>query len=668
MKSFSVNIVGRVNNYRLPLSNALMPLYEAVINSIQAIDEANRVDNGCIKITAMRDPKMNIEIQEGEAPLNQINAFIIEDNGIGFNEKNIESFCTSDSGYKSAIGGKGVGRFTYLKAFNNVKIASVFIDENGEYAKRTFAFEKSDTEIDDVIENASTTDTKTVVELNDYLDQYKRNCPVHLEKIAIRVIQHCIVYFLHESCPDIVLVDGTGQEDTINLNRLFEQKIAINKNQSSFEIEAHQFEMLHLKFYDNSATKHQLIYCANGREVKSVDLSNHIIDLSSKLLDEKNQPYYYTCILTSNFFDKRVDMNRLTFSIPSKRSDVGLINEISLQDIEDAAMEYIEQYLLNELYKIREQKQKRIQTYINSESPRYRHLLKYEEAAIRNIRPGISNDKLDDELYRINRKFSKKIQEDNKNVMHLLKDEKTKDSYARILENHMSKVNDYGKSTLAEYVTHRKAIVDLLTLVLQRNDGGKYEKEAAVHEIIFPMHKTSEDIEYFDHNLWLIDEKLSYHNYLASDVPFNNDRGEKRPDILICDKPVAVSDTDESIHQSIVIFELKKPERSQYSDADNPINQVLDYVNELKTNKKKNSHGRTIRTDKSTRFYLYILCDINEKLDRFALLASLNKTPDRLGYYGYFREMNAYCEIIPYDKLLDNAKKRNKILFERLNI
>lgn len=39
-----------------------------------------------------------------------------------------------------------------------------------------------------------------------------------------------------------------------------------------------------------------------------------------------------------------------------------------------------------------------------------------------------------------------------------------------------------------------------------------------------------------------------------------------------------------------------------------------------------------------------------------------------LGYYGYNETLNAYYEIISYAKLLADAKKRNRILFEKLHL
>ena len=44
------------------------------------------------------------------------------------------------------------------------------------------------------------------------------------------------------------------------------------------------------------------------------------------------------------------------------------------------------------------------------------------------------------------------------------------------------------------------------------------------------------------------------------------------------------------------------------------------------------------------------------------------RTPDNLGYYGFNKSLNAYYEIISYNKVVADAKKRNRILFEKLNL
>lgn len=61
--------------------------------------------------------------EKGEYPEN----IEIEDNGAGFNTVNFDSFLTFDSAYKMKIGGKGIGRFSWLKVFEKAHITSVFL-------------------------------------------------------------------------------------------------------------------------------------------------------------------------------------------------------------------------------------------------------------------------------------------------------------------------------------------------------------------------------------------------------------------------------------------------------------------------------------------------------------------------------------------------------------
>lgn len=43
-------------------------------------------------------------------------------------------------------------------------------------------------------------------------------------------------------------------------------------------------------------------------------------------------------------------------------------------------------------------------------------------------------------------------------------------------------------------------------------------------------------------------------------------------------------------------------------------------------------------------------------------------TPDGAGYFKFHTQLNCYIEILSYDKMLDDAKKRNRAFFEKLQI
>ena len=130
------DIAGRVKNTHLALSKPLLPVYEAITNSIESIQE-NKSKDGKITVEIIRD-KENL-LLNAEKSSAEINGFIIKDNGIGFNDQNYDAFVTSDTTRKASMGGKGIGRLMYLVAFNKATIESIY-EEKGEFKKRKFDF------------------------------------------------------------------------------------------------------------------------------------------------------------------------------------------------------------------------------------------------------------------------------------------------------------------------------------------------------------------------------------------------------------------------------------------------------------------------------------------------------------------------------------------------
>src|ERR1035437_6992742 len=119
-----MNLDGRVAKIRLPATapNALWPLHEAIVNSIHAIEDAKR-RRGRIDIRITRDKSQGVlRLGDGKKPNpHPIDSFTVEDNGIGFTQDNFDSFDESDTAYKKARGGQGVGRLMWLKAFSRVE-------------------------------------------------------------------------------------------------------------------------------------------------------------------------------------------------------------------------------------------------------------------------------------------------------------------------------------------------------------------------------------------------------------------------------------------------------------------------------------------------------------------------------------------------------------------
>lgn len=668
MKNFSISLKGRVKNFNLPKNQPLIPLFEAIVNSIHAINErknAGEQFNRYITIKLIRDNQLSLDL-DGMKELASISSFEIIDNGVGFNEPNLTSFMESDSTYKAAIGGKGVGRFSWLIAFEKAEIESIYYDEGG-YVKRAFEFSVEQTEINDTLTDCETqNDNKTTVRLLNCLNPYAKAIPKRSLTIATRIIQHCLVYFISDNCPEINLID---EDVKCNLNQIFDLKIQTEENSVSINVGNETFELLHVKSEETTVNGNKLYLCAHNRLVDTKELDKYITDLDREIFDKSG--FWYIGVLRGKYLDDNVDMNRLSFNIPDGGPLDSLANIITMDQIMKAIIVEVSNFLKDYLQPIADNKMKRIKDYVIHQAPQFRHLLKYMPEELSKIKPNLSEDKMDDELHRIKREFDRNTSKENAKLLSdLNKGVINSSEYIEKFGQQVEKINSANGAALAEYVAHRKVILDLMEFAIRQKDDGHFQKESFLHNIIYPMRTTATDIPYSNHNLWLIDEKLAYCSYISSDIPFNNNPKDERTDIMILNKPVAVSDEENKgkEHESIVLFELKRPMRNDYNSNSNPINQLYEYVASLKTNKIQDKDGRIIRVGVSTKFYLYAVCDITSTLEHILDFHDFSQTPDKMGYYKYNDKMNAYIEILSYDKIINDAKKRNKILFDKLGI
>ena len=84
--SLQTNLKGRLRNTSLPKSHGLMPVFEAVVNSIHSIEERDCSDAGRIVLSIDRVAQASLDFSaKTQQP---IVGFTITDNGCGFDEVN----------------------------------------------------------------------------------------------------------------------------------------------------------------------------------------------------------------------------------------------------------------------------------------------------------------------------------------------------------------------------------------------------------------------------------------------------------------------------------------------------------------------------------------------------------------------------------------------------
>jgi DNA topoisomerase VI subunit B len=201
---FITNISGKIRNTKLPKNKALWPLYEVISNGIHAIEEKGNLKSGQIQIRVIRNGSQETLQGMENVEIYPVYAFIVNDNGIGFNEENYNSFLTAESEYKIEKGAKGIGRFVCLKAFRTIKIESIYNVREDEKKFRSFELRPNGKGIFDyLISDSNANATGTTVTLNNFIEEYQQHAPRSLHDLGERIIEHFLVYFVLKNAPTL---------------------------------------------------------------------------------------------------------------------------------------------------------------------------------------------------------------------------------------------------------------------------------------------------------------------------------------------------------------------------------------------------------------------------------------------------------------------------------
>ena len=220
--TITASLSGRLRNTQLAKSRALLPLFEAVVNAIQAVDDAPGLDAGSasIEVRIVRRSQTAFEFSPAAHPAHAepIVDFVVRDNGVGFDDRNMESFRTLDSEYKSAKGCRGVGRLLWLKAFKRVEVSSRYLDDEKVLREREFTFTADQGVSQDAAGDPREQGTGTEIRLVGFEEVYQKYAPKNVRPVARAILEHCLWYFVRPAgAPRIVVTDGS---DSVNLTLL----------------------------------------------------------------------------------------------------------------------------------------------------------------------------------------------------------------------------------------------------------------------------------------------------------------------------------------------------------------------------------------------------------------------------------------------------------------
>lgn len=676
--ALTTSLAGRVRNTSLPKSHALLPLLEAIVNGIQAVDvRPDGTDKpGRIDVRVHRDGQAELDFGPagpGRAPMKPIVGFTVADDGVGFTAQNMSSFETLDSDFKADLGCRGVGRLLWLKAFDRVSVRSAYRAEEGNLRGRQFKFS-----VEREVEHHGDVDgferPGSVVNLDGFKKSYQQHAPKGVDAIAREVFEHCIWYFLRPGgAPVITIADD---DESVALADLMAEFVDSAMSSSRIDVKGQKFDMLNLRLKATARNSvPRLFWCAAGRVVLEENLSGKVPGLHGKLTDAASGEFVYACYLTSDFLDERVRSDRTAFDISDRIAGQPLVDDLSLDDIREAVPEEVGAILRDPLESAREQGKQRVHDFVTKRAPRYRPVLaKIEERGI-TVDPSVKDQDLELQLHRHLQKIEAETFEQGQEIFAEAGAEPAED-YAERLAAYLATVSEINQSDLAAYVSRRRTVLDLLGRLIRADKDGKYSREDAIHSLIVPMRTDSKELSSDGSNLWIIDERLAFHDYLASDktlksMPVTGSESTKEPDILatrLVDSPVLAAEGQRLPLPSIVVVEIKRPMRKDATEDKNPIQQCLDYVKRIRVGGVLTATGRPIPPSQDPPAFCYIIADLTDKMIERCEISNLRPTHDGLGYFGFNDSAKAYIEVMSFDGLVNSATERNRAFFDKLGL
>jgi hypothetical protein len=665
MTTLKGDVVNRVRRLPKPTqaSEALQPLFEAVSNALHAVEDAygdQYQTRGRIIVTFnnLKSPdSLNI---------------MIADNGIGFDARRYDAFCTTDTDHKISRGGKGIGRLLWLDAFNAVSIDSIFVEDR-DLRRRRFSFVLSQSEqiTGETVDNVSSegTGTGTTITLRGLRGTaYRSKFPIQPATLIKHFGSHFFADFILGKAPQITVHiddnDAVDFPDAITVFRV--------EDRGTQSVETTEFGPLSLaSFICNKAASanfdglHQMHLVANGRTVVTRKIDG-LVGIAR--FGEGDDLIYHGCI-TGEFLDERVNQERTQFNF-----DESIIDQI----VKQCANYARDTVLQDEIAAYDGERLLTMKDFV-TEYPSF-GFEGPEELLARTPKNAVKPEQFAQALIPIRIRRDKERNDKVKQIVGALaKASPVPEDFAEAVRKAADDVRAEEQRQLTEYVLRRKMVLDVLEVLIrrvrQRNDADDdYQLESTLHQFICPMRLRGDDpdkIERSDHDLWVIDERLTFTKYFASDVPFDKlieeSKSKERMDVFIFDRLHGLGlDSDEPL-QRVMLVEFKKPGRRDYDERYSPLNQISRYITELKTDMTEDYKRERIRVADDCVFYCYVVADIVGNLEMHT--SSWRTTSNGRGrIYDLSGKHRGMIEIIEWKDLISDAKLRHDAFLDAASV
>lgn len=677
-----------LNQQRLGTRSRFQPLFEAIENAFNAIEETKRSD-GSVEIVILRDlsqKKLFPDGAEGEtiaSPDHPI-GFRVIDNGIGLDEQNWTSFKTVYTPHKKQRGGKGMGRLTYLLAFKAVTIESHFQETDKTFLRR-LELKRGAKMLEDA-EFPVELDGQhcgTTVTLERFYDHLLQGCPKKADAIARHIVRH---FFRRlNQTADVSLTLRDEWDDTaIDLRELCRREFVFEQTPESIQINNREFRVMHVRCRTTIAERHEVMLCVGGRVVKGVTLPPSFTMTSKTLETTEGESFYYVAFVESDVLDAVMRQDRMSFNL----DEIDDQNTLPDPDADDhpsiativnfvgkAARRFLEQILTP----LQEKHRERVSDFCKKNVV-YRPLLKHSMDELLKIPVGLSDPEFESHVASIYHLWKSDLRNRfNAMAKTVRENEAELSSYRTQYTEMLTELSDMAFHELANYVVDRRAVIDFLDDRLRASPTGKFQDEDAIHDVFFPRRVSSDDVAWDESNLWLIDERFAYQQYVASDLSFQkhatlNSKSKNRADIATYydrafDLTYAFAEGERNpSFSSVCLIEFKKPERTTYNEVENPVAQVLRYIREIRKNIARLDDGHAFRIHEASPIHVYVVCHLVDEVMEYLNDHAYIRTPDGDGVVFHVPNQNALVQFITFEKLIADAKKRNDVFFRKLGI
>lgn len=625
--------------------NFLLPIYEAISNAVYSTQSR-------WKSEVPEKGFVSVNITTGSFQVT------VADNGLGLNDENYGYFLTPFTGFRLKKGGKGFGRFIAFKVFDQISYASRFQSKDG-IGNRNFDFdihEQPQIKPPSISAPALPYDFGCSVRYQYPKKEFESICS-HLEgeEIVERTIRYFLPFFLSGDMPSLIItVDGAKFDARSHFSEFFRSEIQetvdidLGDEVRTFEINISRVKRERL------FSEHMALLFADGRIIGTGrKISGKIGNTHFEGADGSKQ--IYIASVSGDFLDEHANTARTEIEATSEQVDA----------IVDKVTDYILGIEQEFVAKHRKSQAEGVAKAI-SRNPLLRSALKGKSISgyVGNKPMSWKTEAFVADLaltrFREQNSWQKEFEAGLKAPQKLI------EMRTRISEQ----LDEENKDALASYVAHRKSVLELADAILGFQENGKMSLEDMFHDLVHPRYEDSETTKFYQHNLWLLDERLAFFSYCSSDRTLHGGRrqkGDKVGDLVLFDDCSIYREGDKD---TIVLIEFKRPGRDDYSYGDagkDPIQQVIETAVKIRGDGRIiTQSGKTISVPAGVRLYAYIVADVEPSLRAVCENHDMQDSWDQKGFYTYHAKKDVFIEVMGYDKLLDDAKKRNAAFFDVL--